>query len=82
MSTHTFTVPEEWQPLIDRELTSGRYATTGDVLREALQQWLERRDVTAAVGEALDDVAAGRVRPWDEFVSDFRARNHIPNTST
>lgn len=82
MSTHTFTIPEEWQPLIDREVTDGHYATTADVLREALQQWLERREATAALGEALNDVKAGRVRPWEDFVSDFRARNSIANSAT
>jgi Arc/MetJ-type ribon-helix-helix transcriptional regulator len=77
MSTHTFTVPDAWQPLLDRQLAQGGYATTEEVLREALQQWLERRETAIALNEALDDVAQGRTRPWEEFVSEFRTRNHI-----
>lgn len=77
MSTLTITVPDAWQPLIDQQIGAGGYATREDVVREALQQWLERRETVVALNEAREDMEAGRTRPWQEFVADFRARNGL-----
>jgi hypothetical protein len=49
---------------------------------EVLSLWQTCRDDYAetvrAIQEGLDDVAAGRVQPLDEFQREFRAKHNIP----
>ena len=38
----------------------------------------ERRESLQAIREGLDDVAAGRTRPFEEFDREFRGRHGLP----
>jgi predicted transcriptional regulator len=40
-------------------------------LEECLKQWREYLDVNAAVDRGLEDIAAGRFRPVEEFWQEF-----------
>lgn len=81
MATVTFNIPDDLQPLIEREMAAGGYATPGDLLQDALTQWIERRETVAALNEAIDEMNAGLGRPWEEFDREFRERHGIPPKS-
>jgi Arc/MetJ-type ribon-helix-helix transcriptional regulator len=78
MATVTITIPDEWQPLIEREMAAGGYASPDDLLQDALTQWLERRDTLAAVNQGIDEMKAGLGRPVEEFDREFREKNGLP----
>jgi predicted transcriptional regulator len=40
-------------------------------LEECLQQWREHLEVNAAIDRGLKDIAAGRIRPVEEFWQEF-----------
>lgn len=46
---------------------------------QVLAMWRERIATVKAVREGLEAVEAGRTRPLDEFVDDFRRRHNIPD---
>ena len=57
-------------------------------LDEALTRWeleheteAEKSQTIQAVREGLDDLRAGRSRPFDEFDREFRERHGIPHRS-
>jgi hypothetical protein len=73
---------EAFRGFIDEQLKNGGPAPTLD---EALVRWEyenstehEREEVRAALGQGLHDVDAGRVRPFEEFDREFRAKYGIP----
>ena len=55
-------------------ITNGRFSNEDEVLREAIIA-LERqeRDI-AAIQEGIDDMNAGRYRPWEEVRAEMRAK--------
>ena len=66
----------EVPPDVDRQIrdrmATGHYASEGEVLREALRA-LESRDLEiAAVQAGIDDMEAGRVRPFEEVDTEIR----------
>ena len=67
------------QRLIAEELQAGGFHNADEVVRAALLSLAERRSVVAALDEALDDMAAGRIQTREEFDREFRLRNGIPN---
>jgi predicted transcriptional regulator len=49
------------------------YKTEEDVLRDALDA-LERQANIAAIQAGIDDMEAGRMRPWEEVKKELRAQ--------
>jgi predicted transcriptional regulator len=49
------------------------YKTEEDVLRDALDA-LERQANIAAIQAGIDDMEAGRMRPWEEVDAEIRAK--------
>ena len=50
-------------------------------LEELLGRWRaarERGDANAAIAEGLSQMKAGRGRPLDDFIAEFRAEHNIP----
>lgn len=43
-----------------------------------VQNLIEQDAERLAIQQGLDDVAAGRVRPFEEFDREFRAKNGLP----
>lgn len=65
----TITIPSEMASTIKAAVTSGDYASSSEVVREAVREWRIRRAVNqeelallkADIDKGLADVAAGRV---------------------
>jgi antitoxin ParD1/3/4 len=69
----TITMPPEMAMTIRQAVEDGEYASTSEVIREALREWNTRRqlmlaelaELKAEIDQGLADVAAGRVKKFD-----------------
>jgi antitoxin ParD1/3/4 len=69
----TVTLPAEMTTIIKDAVATGDYASTSEVLREAVRDWKMKRalqlqelaTLKADIDKGLADVAAGRVRKFD-----------------
>jgi len=69
----TVTMPTEMTAIIRQAVDDGEYASTSEVVREALREWKTRRQfmqgelatLKADIDQGLADIAAGRVRTFD-----------------
>lgn len=69
----TITMPPEMAMSIRQAVDDGSYASTSEVIREALREWNTRRqlmltelaELKAEIDQGLADVAAGRVKKFD-----------------
>jgi antitoxin ParD1/3/4 len=69
----TITLPAEMAGLVKRAVDEGNYASTSEVIREALRDWKVKRElqlgqlaeVKADIDRGLADVAEGRVATFD-----------------
>ena len=69
----TITMPAEMAAVVKRAVEGGDYASTSEVIREALRDWKSKRAVQlhelealkADIDKGLADVAAGRVKNFD-----------------
>ncbi len=69
----TVTMPIEMATAIKQAVDDGEYASTSEVVREALREWKTRRQLMlnelsvlkADIDQGLADVAAGRVKAFD-----------------
>ena len=79
----TVTLPFDVATLIKSEIEDGRYASTSDVVREALRDWLDKKQNERAkfdglrhdIDEGLADVEAGRLCAFD--VDDIVERGRL-----
>jgi Arc/MetJ-type ribon-helix-helix transcriptional regulator len=70
-------LPTDVQSRVQSFIDSGKFASEVDVLRAALDSLeLESADVRS-IQAGIDDMNAGRCRPFAEFASDFEARRAI-----
>ena len=71
------TLPTDVQSRVQSFIDSGRFASVADVLRAALDSLeLESADVES-IQAGIDDMNAGRCRPFADFAADFEARRAI-----
>ena len=69
----TITLTLEMAQTVRGAVEAGEYASSSEIVREALRDWRHKRalqaqelaDLRAAVQEGLDDIEAGRVRDFD-----------------
>jgi antitoxin ParD1/3/4 len=69
----TITLPAEMAGLVKRAVDEGNYASTSEVIREALRDWKVKRklqlgqlaELKADIDRGLADVAEGRVATFD-----------------
>jgi antitoxin ParD1/3/4 len=69
----TITMPAELAGVVKEAVAGGDYASTSEVVREALRDWktkraLQLRELSALkadIGKGLADVAAGRIKSLD-----------------
>ena len=69
----TITMPGDLAAVVKAAVAGGEYASTSEVMREALREWKLRRAVQseklaalkADIDKGLADVAAGRVTDFD-----------------
>ena len=67
----------EIEELIRREMACRQYADENDLLRRALEAWVDQREVVAAVREGIEDAEAGRTRPWREVIDELQDRKGL-----
>ncbi|HUG68517.1 MAG TPA: type II toxin-antitoxin system ParD family antitoxin [Pirellulaceae bacterium] len=74
-------LPAEFEPFVEQEFASGRYASRQEVVVQALR-WLREEPQAAIAGikQGLDDVAAGRTQPVAEAFANIRSEFGIPET--
>lgn len=77
----TVTMPEEMAAKLRAAVEAGEYATTSEVVREALRRWSEKQDridaENQAIREALDRAQqSGTVEADDVY---RRLREHVAN---
>lgn len=69
----TITMPSDLAAVVKAAVAGGEYASTSEVMREALREWKLRRAVEveklaalkADIAAGLADIAAGRVTDFD-----------------
>lgn len=76
---------EQLEAFVAKMVTSGRYNSKSEVLREGVRLVQERETrlaaLTAALERGLADAEAGRVMPLDEAFAKLRARLEIDDES-
>ena len=74
-------LPAEFEPFVEQEFATGRYASRQDVVVQALR-WLREEREAAATGirQGLDDAAAGRTQPVATAFADIRSEFGVPET--
>lgn len=75
----TITVPAEMAQILRDTVAGGEYASTSEVVREALRDWsrardAERRDLEALRNAIQAGIDSGEPIPAEEVVSRLRAR--------
>ena len=69
----TITMPADMAAVVKAAVDAGDYASTSEVVRDALREWKMRRTIQlqeiaslkADIDKGLADVAAGRVKDFD-----------------
>jgi antitoxin ParD1/3/4 len=85
----TITLPHDMAAAVKRAVAGGDYASTSEVVREALRDWktkraLQLQELTALkadIDKGLADVAAGRVKDFDADRIVERGRKLLANRS-
>jgi antitoxin ParD1/3/4 len=86
----TITLPADMAAIIRRAVADGDYASTSEVIREAIRDWKMKRtlqlqelaSLRADIAKGLADVAAGRVQDFDIATIIARGRKLLANRST
>ena len=85
----TVTRPQEMASVVREAVAAGDYASSSEVIRAALRDWKTKRALQleelaalkADIDKGLADVAAGRVRDFDETRIVERGRALLANRS-
>jgi hypothetical protein len=82
MATDRINDPRAFRDFLDVKLSNGGQSLTLD---DALGLWEhenqteeERQETHRAIRQGLDDIEAGRVRPFEEFDREFRQKHGLP----
>jgi antitoxin ParD1/3/4 len=86
----TITMPADMAALVKAAVEAGDYASTSEVIRDALRQWKMRRAIQiqeiaalkSAIDKGLADVAAGRVKDFDKKKIVERGRKLLASRSS
>lgn len=75
----TITMPSEMAEVLRKTVAGGEYASTSEVVREALRDWTRSRDAERRDLEALRDalkvgLESGPGIPADQIFAELRAR--------
>jgi len=69
-----YEVPPDVDQQIRQHVATGHYASEAEVLREAMRALESRDQEIAAIQAGIDDMEAGRVRPFEEVDAEIRER--------
>jgi len=83
----TITLPADMAGLVKGAVDEGGYASTSEVIREALREWKLKRELYSRqlealqvdIGRGLADVAAGQLVPYDRERILERGRKQFAN---
>jgi len=86
----TITMPADMAALVKSAVAAGDYASTSEVVRDALRQWKMKRAIQiqemaslkADIDKGLADVAAGRVKDFDKKKIVERGRKLLASRSS
>lgn len=86
----TITLPADMAGLIKGAVDEGGYASTSEVIREALREWKMKRDLHLGqlaalrvdIDRGLADVAASRLVPYDRERIVERGRKQFANRAS
>jgi antitoxin ParD1/3/4 len=86
----TITLPTDMAAVIKSAVADGDYASTSEVIREAVRDWKMKRAIrvqefaslNADIDKGLADVVAGRVKDFDADAIIARGRKILANRST
>ncbi len=86
----TITMPADMAAVVKAAVDSGDYASTSEVVRDALREWKMRRAVQlqeiaalkADIDKGLADVAAGRVKDFNKKAIVERGRKLLAGRSS
>jgi antitoxin ParD1/3/4 len=86
----TITMPSDMAAAVKAAVDTGDYASTSEVVRDALREWKMRRAVQlqeivslkADIDKGLADVAAGRVKDFDTKKIVERGRKLLASRSS
>src|ERR1700722_5730621 len=86
----TITMPADMAAVVKAAVDAGDYASTSEVVRDALREWKMRRAVQlqeiaalkADIDKGLADVAAGRVKDFDKKKIIERGRKLLATRSS
>jgi Arc/MetJ-type ribon-helix-helix transcriptional regulator len=67
-------IPPDVQRQIQDRLLTGRYDSEADVLREAMRALILHDEEVAAIRAGIEDMEAGRTRPFEEADAAIRRR--------
>ena len=73
-----YAFPPDVDSRVKRQLATGSYHSEDDVLRAAMTALEHEHDDFDAIQSGLDDVEAGRFRPFSEIDAEFRLKHNIP----
>lgn len=74
----SYTLSAEIERRIHEHLALGTYASTDDLLLDALSALDERLEDMAAIRAGIEDMEAGRVRPLEDVDAEIRAKHGFP----
>ena len=69
--------PPDVSQRIHTHLERGHFQTEDDVLRAAITALERESDDLAAIQAGIDDVEAGRFRPFTEIDAEFRQKHNV-----
>ena len=86
----TITMPADMASVVKAAVDSGDYASTSEVVRDALREWKMKRAIQmqeiaslkADIEKGLADVAAGRVKNFDKRRIVARGRKLLASRSS
>jgi len=73
-----YAFPPELGRLVEDKMATGEYASTDDLLLEAMRALVDRDEAMAGIREGIDDMESGRTRPLEEVDAELRKKHHIP----
>jgi len=79
LNTSEATGLQSFHNFVQKQLASN--STSPMSPEEALAAWREEQATLAAIGEGLEDIAAGRTKSLDDFDRDFRLRHGIEGSA-
>ena len=71
--------PADVEQRVQSQLETGLYPTEEDVLRAAMTALERERDDLASIQAGIEDMEAGRYRPFAQIDTEFRQKHNIPD---